>query len=114
MRPRQATAAAGDNDFYSFRISALLPGWSKRCSDRDFRNLVRETVRLNAPAHVFAEFYWLDFEQMRAFEQCYESWLDLKRDPTADVVELDRRARGVIEFLAAARQTQPDEVWLSA
>jgi hypothetical protein len=114
LRPRQATAKADDNDFYSFRISALLPGWSKRCSDRDFRNLVRETVRLNAPAHVFVEFYWLDFEQMREFEQCYESWPDLKRDPAADVVELDRRARAVIEFLAAARQTQPDEVWLSA
>jgi len=114
LRPRRPTDEASDNDFYSFRISALLPGWSKRCRDRDFRNLVRETVRLNAPAHVFVEFYWLDFEQMCSFEQSYESWLDLKRDPAADVVELDRRALAVIEFLAAARQTQPDEVWLSA
>lgn len=114
LRPRQAIVGDCDNDFFSFRISVLLPAWSKRCSDRDFRNLVRETVRLNAPAHVFAEFYWLEFGQMSTFEQCYESWLKLKRDPAADVVELDRRARAVIEFLSTARQTQPDEVWLSA
>lgn len=114
LRPRHGPAAANEENFFSFRISVLLPGWSKRCHDREFRNLVRETIRLNAPAHVFAEFYWLDFAQMHEFEDCYRRWLESRRESAGDAAETDRRARALIDFLAAARATQDDEVWLPA
>lgn len=99
LRPRGASAPAADADFYSFRVSAVLPAWTRRCRDDDFRNLVCETLRLNAPAHLFIEFYWLEFGQMREFEKLYRSWLDCMREADAD--NCDRQARALVEFLQA-------------
>ena len=109
LRPRQAPANAEAADFYSFRISAVLPAWTRRCSDPHFRNLARETLRLNAPAHVFVEFYWLEFERMNEFERLYRAWLECQRD--TDASAQDRSARAVIDFLLQAPASQDEQYW---
>ncbi len=106
LRPRQASAGTPHGEFYSFRLSAVLPAWSRRCRNRHFRNLVCETLRLNAPAHVLVEFHWLEFEQMRAFEDLYQSWLDAMR--AGDDATHDRHARPLVDFILAA-ETSGDE-----
>jgi hypothetical protein len=61
-------------DFYSLRLSVIFPAWTARCHDPRFRSLAEETVRLNCPAHICPQFYWLDFAEMVDFEQLYKQW----------------------------------------
>jgi hypothetical protein len=104
LRPR-GTESTDDNtpgdDFFSCKISVVLPSWTLRCSNPDFQNLVRETLRLNAPAHVLPEFCWLDFVDMIEFERLNDAWRELKTSQSATPVELDRRASELITFLLA-------------
>ena len=111
LRPQQHEASAAraigqDEDFFSFRISVVLPAWTTRCHDKHFRMLAEETLHLNAPAHVFPEFYWLDFAQMVEFERIYEHWLGLKSDRNCEPAELDQGAQQLIGYLLEQRDAQ--------
>ncbi|MCI5223950.1 MAG: hypothetical protein D3924_15080, partial [Candidatus Electrothrix sp. AR4] len=79
LRPRGRSAAdrisAGNEDFYSHRISVVLPIWTAHGDNRHFQLLVEETVRLNCPAHIMPTFYWLDAVRMLEFEGLYRSSL---------------------------------------
>ena len=61
-------------DPYSFHASIILPGWSKRFRNRNFRKYVEDLIRLEAPAHVYLRICWIGHEDMRAFEECLEKW----------------------------------------
>lgn len=104
LRPRLDSSASLDAEFYSFRISAVMPAWTRRCREADFRNLVSETLRLNAPAHLLVRVYWLEFEQMRAFEDLYRGWLEALR--YGDDETQDHHARSVADFIRAADTRQ--------
>ena len=111
LRPQQqqASSAPGidqDEDFYSFRISVIFPRWTTRCHDKQFRMLAEETLRLNAPAHVFPEIYWLDFDQMGEFERVYQHWLALKSERDSESAELDQSAQQLIALLHDRRSAQ--------
>ncbi len=56
---------------YSFRATVLLPSWPKRFRDLKFRRFVEDTLRAEAPAHVFLRICWISHFQMKSFEQCY-------------------------------------------
>ena len=86
-------------DFFSFKISVVFPSWSARCYDKQFRMLAEETVRLNTPAHVYPEFYWLDFRKMYDFESIYLEWMRLKRNQESDQVSVNKYAQKLIVFL---------------
>ena len=102
LRPlTPAPDAAVGEDFYSFRISVIFPGWSARCNNLNFRNLAEETLRLNVPAHICPEFYWLDFAHMQDFERLYQKWQTLKTDRDTTPVDLDQTALQLVEFLRA-------------
>ena len=92
------------DDFYSFRISVIFPSWTARLSHMDFRKLVEETVRLNCPAHICAEFYWLDFDRVREFEHLYMNWLEQKSGERGSVRECNDAAKRLIAFLLANRE----------
>jgi len=114
LRPQQqqASSATGvdhNEDFFSFRISVIFPCWTTRCHDPQFRMLAEETLRLNVPAHIFPEIYWLDFAQMVEFEKIYQQWLALKSDKVSEAVELDRCAQQIIAFLHGQRYAQQKE-----
>lgn len=87
------------DDFYSFRISLIFPSWSVRFNKKEFRELAEETARLNCPAHIHPEFYWLDFAAMCEFELLYKTWLEKRCDQTQDVQELDAVADRLAVFL---------------
>ena len=61
-------------DPYSFRVSIVLPSWSPRFRDIRFRRMVEDTLRREAPAHVYARICWVNHEQMRELELALESW----------------------------------------
>jgi hypothetical protein len=111
LRPQQleTDSIAGieqDEDFHSFRISVIFPCWTARCHDKQFRKLAEETLRLNVPAHIFPEIYWLDFAHMVEFERIYQQWLSLRSDQASEPVELDQCAQQLIAFLHDRRNTQ--------
>lgn len=114
LRPQQmeASSATGvdqDEDFFSFRISVIFPCWTTRCHNKQFRILAEETLRLNVPAHIFPEIYWLDFAQMVEFEKIYQQWLTLKSGQVSEPVELDQCAQQLIALLHEQRNAQQKE-----
>jgi len=82
-------------EFYSSRISVVFPSWTARCHDPRFRNLVDDSVRINCPAHLYADIYWFDFETMYQFEGLYKSWLDANHSASTSV---DKAAVALIRF----------------
>ncbi len=88
-----------DDDFFSLRISVVFPSYTARFSNPEFRRLSKETVRINAPAHVSTDFFWLDFQQMLKFEILYHDWLEKKCRQATDPTELDTLSLRLIKFL---------------
>jgi len=65
-------------DPYSLKISVIIPNWSGRFLQDKMRTIFENIVRLNSPAHLSIDFYWLSPQQMLDFETLYFNWLDLK------------------------------------
>ena len=63
-------------NFFENRISIIFPSFGVRFNDPEFRSFAEETVRENCPAHLLPEFYWLDFDELAAFELAHEQWRD--------------------------------------
>ncbi|SFA98818.1 hypothetical protein SAMN04515620_11122 [Collimonas sp. OK607] len=103
-------------DFYSSRISVIFPGWSARFSDPDFRALAQETVCRNLPAHLYPEFYWLDFVSMRDFEHRHRIWLDCLRKVAADARSgpdsLNTASASLRKFLLRHRSVSDLTYWV--
>jgi hypothetical protein len=61
-------------DPYSFRVSIVLPSWSPRFRDVRFRRLVEDTLRREAPAHIYPRICWVNHEQMKQLETALDDW----------------------------------------
>jgi hypothetical protein len=115
LRPQQkgessVTDLVEDEDFFSFRLSVIFPSWTSRCHDEHFRTLAKETLHINAPAHISPEIYWLDFAQMQEFEEIYHYWMRVKSDKDYNAEELDRSAQLLVTFLSEQRNTQQTDI----
>ena len=69
-------------DPYSFWLTVVLPHWSARFRDLDFRDFFEGTLRREAPAHVGLNILWVNPQQMKQFEKVWRSWLEVATDPT--------------------------------
>lgn len=49
----------GPLDPYSFRVSVILPGWTTRFANKDFRTYMEKIIREEIPAHVLARICWI-------------------------------------------------------
>lgn len=50
-------------DPYSYRVSIVLPGYTSRFSNPDFRNYAETVIRQELPAHVLAKICWVGDRQ---------------------------------------------------
>ncbi len=104
--------------FYNFRVSVIFPSWTARFSDEEFRRYAEETVQRNLPAHIYAEFFWLDFVYMRDFELRYKRWLKLLQqvnqgsDNMANLKKLNKASEKIISFLVKNRSINECESWV--
>lgn len=73
-----------DKDPYSFRISFVLPAYSPRFLNMNFRNYVERVIRTETPSHIFPKICWIDKEQMGEFELHYQQWLEVKAGERED------------------------------
>lgn len=51
-------------DPYSFRITVVLPGWTYRFANREFRNFLGELIRKEIPAHILAKICWIGYPKI--------------------------------------------------
>jgi hypothetical protein len=108
LRPRdpaapEGGASAADADFFSFRVSVVFPKWTARFRDRRFRQLAKETVCLNCPAHIVPKVLWLGFDDMLEFERLQEDWLQRLAGEGAAAGDVDAASARLVEFLIARR-----------
>jgi uncharacterized protein len=105
--PDPACAECFDDDPYSYRLQLVLPAYSQRFRDMEFRRFVEETIRLQVPAHLLPKVCWVDVETMKAVESAYKAWLEARAGGSAD----DRRTAlgALIEALTRAKNVYPPE-----
>lgn len=71
-------------DPYSFRVTVVLPGWTYRFANADFRNFLAELIRKELPAHLLARICWVGYQKgqvpdeendMVRLEKAYKAFL---------------------------------------
>ena len=72
-------------DPYSFRVSIVLPGWTERYSNIDFRRFMENLIQNELPSHILAKICWIgypesydtgtDENEMMVLEDAYKAWL---------------------------------------
>ena len=50
-------------DPYSFKISVVLPGYTFRFSDIDFRNYAEDVIRQEIPSHILGKICWIGYRK---------------------------------------------------
>jgi hypothetical protein len=86
LRPLTGTDPDIPDDFYRYRLTAVFPAWTARGNDASFRRVAKETLALNAPAHLHLQTLWLDAAAMQRFERSYAAWLEAKQAHCAAVL----------------------------
>ncbi|MEX0290390.1 MAG: hypothetical protein AB3N14_14890 [Flavobacteriaceae bacterium] len=78
------------SDPYSFRLTIVFPGWTKRFSNLHFREFAEDVIRNEVPAHILTRICWIGSEvnddddddakpnQMQELEKLYKDWLQKK------------------------------------
>lgn len=65
-------------DPYTYRVTAVLPAFTGRFRDMDFRRFVEETLRQEMPAHILPRICWVNSDDMAAIEKAYRDWLAIR------------------------------------
>lgn len=65
-------------DPYSFRITVVLPGWTRRFGDMNFRPFLERLIRMETPAPVLARICWISRDKMNDLEEAYQAYLQAR------------------------------------
>ena len=95
-------------NFYAFQISILLPDWTARFRDSDFRLYVEKLIREECPAHIYANIHWLNISTMNDFESIFQKWLRYKKEntETTGFEQLNLQSESLTEFLQLLASTE--------
>jgi hypothetical protein len=61
-------------EFFSFQISLVMPNWSARFQNKEFRSIASDIIIEQKPANVYANIDWLEPEEMVEFDKLYKNW----------------------------------------
>jgi uncharacterized protein len=87
-------------DPYSFRITIILPGYSMRLRNKNFRQFAERLIRMETPAHVLPRICFVNQEHMAKFEHSYNNWLTERiSSPTPQNQAQDSTLTELIEVL---------------
>ena len=102
-------------DPYSYRVSIVLPGYTLRFSNTDFRNYMERIIKEELPAHVLAKICWVGYREnevedpndneLLQFENAYKAYLLAntsldQEQPEPELIEL-------IEALSSLNNVYP-------
>ncbi|UTW66999.1 hypothetical protein KFE94_02465 [bacterium SCSIO 12643] len=79
-----------DETFFTFQISFILPAWPVRFQSESFKAKFNNIVFEQVPAHIAFQSYWLDLNEMVAFEKLYYKWLSLLGKNSLDQEQMNR------------------------
>ncbi|WP_200978580.1 hypothetical protein [Echinicola sp. 20G] len=97
-------------DPYSYRVSIVLPGYTMRFSNTDFRNYMEKVIKEELPAHVLAKICWVGYREgevddpadneLLQFEDAYKDYLEAKtsldqEQPEPELVKLIEALMGL-------------------
>lgn len=94
-------------DTYSFVMTAVLPYWSDRFRDRNFRTFIEKTLREESPAHIAMNICWISPLQMDQFEKAYKKWLIAHNLSGAGDLERVKALKNFIETIQNLRSVYP-------
>ena len=69
-------------DPYSFRVTAVLPGWTDLTGNLNFRKYAERIIREEIPVHIFVKVCWISREVMAVFEEAYTTWHSVMKEGT--------------------------------
>lgn len=87
--------------FYSQEITIVMPNWTTRFQNADFRTLLRNTTIVNTPVHLHVNFFWIGIEEMEDFERVYNEWLYERIAIEPSQPQLDEKGLILTELLGA-------------
>jgi hypothetical protein len=92
---REGVETAAQKFVYGFTITAVISTPQGAEGDASYRTFVREAIRQNVPAHVIADYCFLNLRQMRQFELLYWDWRRALRrgQPRRNVIDASARLR---------------------
>lgn len=67
-------------DPYTFRVTAVLPGWTDMTLNLNFRKYAEKIIREEIPAHIFVKVCWISQEVMGLFEEAYAAWFSVMKE----------------------------------
>lgn len=73
-----------ETDPYSFRVSIVLPAFTPRFMNIDFRMYAELVMREEIPSHLLPKVCWVSNEQLQQFEKAYKEWLDVRAGAKSD------------------------------
>lgn len=92
-------------DPYSYRVSVILPAYTGRFRDMDFRRFVEETLRQEMPAHILPRICWVNTDDMAVIEKAYRDWIAIRAgNATAGRSE---KIAALIDALTRAKNIYP-------
>lgn len=95
-------------DYYSFRISVVLPYWTERFRNMDFRAFAEETIHRETPAHILPKFCWVSMYDMNRLEKAYREWFAQNRNYKPDMVILKGKLKELIKVLNTLTNVYPE------
>jgi hypothetical protein len=100
-------------DPYSYRISVVLPGWTYRFANPDFRNFMEELIHKEIPAHILARICWVGYRknevpdpenEMLQFEKAWKEFLLAK---TSSAPDLNQKLKTLNQILSELNTIYP-------
>ncbi|WP_423126900.1 hypothetical protein [Gaoshiqia sp. Z1-71] len=101
-------------DPYSYRVTIVLPGWTYRFSNMDFREFMEDLIRKELPAHILPRICWIGHRRgkipdeendMLLFEKAYQDFLLAKTN--AGQAQDEMKLKEFIEILSKLNSVYP-------
>jgi uncharacterized protein len=102
-------------DPYSYRVSIVLPGYTLRFSNTDFRNYMEKVIKEELPSHVLAKICWVGYREkeiknpaeneLLQFEKTYKDYLFAKTN--LDQEQPESKLIKFIEALSSLSNVYP-------
>ena len=96
-----------EEDPYSYRIHVILPAYSSRFSNMNFRRFAEEVIRTETPAHILPRICWISKDDMARLEKAYRDWIYLKAG--ARTAQRNAKLAAFRDILFAVRNVYPPQ-----
>jgi hypothetical protein len=95
-------------DYYSFRISVVLPYWTERFRNMDFRAFAEDSIHRETPAHILPKFCWVSMYDMHRLETAYNDWFAENKKYKPNMNVLTTKLEALIKVLNTLTNVYPE------